>query len=151
MDKINEFTYQKDGLIILFEEENISNELPKKYSFKIKDNDELSEKIFKAVKNKTVPFKGIFYCARAIFALIEENIFDPLIDHAVSNELFEKYQMMHEKSPEFIVKNISEDSSKPMFLVTLNHNEAIFAAQSRAVSDAKARALKVFFEETLSM
>lgn len=73
MQKLTNLEYVDGGTIIIFAPADLTEgETVQKFSFSVKDNEELTQKLLNSVKNKKVKEKDIYFCAKALFEKIKE-------------------------------------------------------------------------------
>lgn len=119
-----------------------------KYFFRVKDNDELTQKLLKATKHHKVPPNSFVICANALTAIILKGEFKEIIKGKSAAAYFEEFQRRYEKTAEFEIFNKSSLGDSEFKAILLNHNLDIeIAGISRTKTNAKVEALKLLFEK----
>ena len=150
MRKLSTLEFEENGKTIIFtavplnEGENVQYQ---KYSFAVKDDDVLSQKLLSCVKSKSTTFNYLWDCAKALFNIIEENVFTILVTQKEYVTLEEMFYAECGEEPEFAVSNNSKDKHKPQFKSLLMNAESdeAFTGEGRTKQQACAIALQNYF------
>lgn len=149
MQKINDFSYSKNGITLVFSKVSRSDkEFSGKYAFCIPNDPDLTKKLQNSVKRKEVEFSSIFPCAKALFTIIEKSEFTPLLSGSERDALYKKYAFLSKKQPTFEVKDLTILPTNPSFEAKLIHDDG-YLGTGRTIDEAKSRALEQFVKKTL--
>ncbi len=143
-----EFT-ENDITLIFYQKPN-----DQKYSFLIKDDESLTEKILSLVSNKRVTENGIVYCKRSIFDLIKNNKLsqkDQIEKDYVSLVKEELDSFKSEHIPfelEELALKIDQKNNEVTFSLIFNNELVSKTASNKKI--AKQLCYKVIFEKYFS-
>ena len=114
MKQISRFRFEENGLIIEFSLVPIEGGTVQKYSYSIVGNPELTEKLL-SLKTKKVKEKDFFFCAKAIFEIINSKpkfkddqkikVIETFVKKGPEGETYYKINLIHKRGS--LIKNFS--------------------------------------------
>ncbi len=147
MKKINQFIYQENGKTIVFNPIPLKeNETVQKYSFSIKDDKEMTQKLRDAVKHKEVKFDGIKFAAPALFEIIKEGVFQKHYTEEEAENFVTKFYSLNLENPEFEIQDKTILIKKPIFEATLINGIKSATGKGRTKDQARTSALENYFK-----
>lgn len=147
MIKNNDFSYSEGGVTIIFSELPEFEEKDGYYEFKVVGDPEMTKKLRASVKNKTVKKNSIFYCAQALFQIIESGKFEEVVTEERRRQAFNSYEEKTGKRPLFVKKRLS--THPPLSKVKLAHDITglVIEFEARNVITAETLAVEKYLEE----
>ncbi len=147
MNKINDFTYEDDGNIIVFTKiASSAKGVHERYSFAVEGNEKLNHKLLNSVKNKRVRRGNLYHCAKALFEIIGREAFIPLVNRDEVISLNEKFQKLYGTNPEFEMDDLSRGDFKQFTAELLINGSGVSIGEGLSKKAACADALKKHFE-----
>jgi len=142
--KMRQKTFKKNGNTITFVPVPLkAGENQQMYTFIIEGDEELTKSLLASVKRKQVPERSFFYCAEALFEMIQKGDYENLISGEEIQELTEKFQNKYLENPVFKYTDLSQ-KNRPLFSACLINTclPDIGEQQGRTKQQARGNVLK---------
>lgn len=147
MERIDQFTYQENGKIIIFTPIPLKeNQITQKYSFSIEDDEEMTQRLRGAVKHKEVKFDGIKFAAPALFEIIKEGVFQKHYTEEETENFVAKFYSLNLENPEFEIQDRTTSIKKPLFEAILINGIKSATGKGRTKDQARTSALENYFK-----
>lgn len=146
MKKIDKYAYtdEKGNIIEFYACVQKQGQKVQKFAFRIKDNDELTQRVLNATKEHEVKEKDLFHCALGIITLINGCDLEKISKGTEVMDLFNNFQRKFKKNPEFEIIDNSKPG-EPSYTAILISTDTDCSGVGRTKQDARAKALEKFF------
>lgn len=141
MKHISRFRYENNGITIVFEPAPLKERTEvQKYSFSVECDKDLTEKLRNSVKRKEVKEDAIFYCAKALFEIIQKGEFKKIAVGKEITAFFRAFEDVHGEIPQFTVTPHGSGWKAEL----TNFSKSLWGI-GRTKQDAKVEAIKASF------
>ncbi len=149
LKKQTEYAITRNGITLMFFK---ADPVDKKFSFRVKGNQELTDRLLADCKRKMIPERSIMYAVDGLFAKIAKGLPDassvptkPELDD--TSKFVQTYQRRFGRSPRFQETHSGISVAKPFGMQIVTPDDECFTGIGKSKKAAKRNLAKNFLEK----